>query len=115
VVERLQRLIRLDSLADRICGFIDATRVGYGSSKLVPGTALGTTFSERSGDPEIEARLERFVLALNAAALNVLRQTGSPSAANLLSTLAIGSCVRSRIGKACRLDPSDLALLLSAT
>jgi AcrR family transcriptional regulator len=113
VTGRLRHLTRLDSLRDRVRGFIDALRIGHGGSKLVPGVALSTALSDYDGDPEIEARIKRFVYTLNVAAQQMLRQTDSSPASDILSTLAIGSCVRSRFSDPCQLDFLDLAPLLS--
>jgi TetR/AcrR family transcriptional regulator, copper-responsive repressor len=100
-VEVLSRLLPLRDekpSIDRLYVYVEAIAAGYDSTTQTPRIAFGAALADAATDSEVASRLRNFLSTLDSVATDLLGPNTSPSAAILLSTLAIGLCVRSRAG-----------------
>jgi AcrR family transcriptional regulator len=96
VLARLHGLKERPTRDDLIVAYVEAATAGYGSSAEPPGIAFRAALTDANEDPEIDSRLRHFLATLDEVAAEVLGPGAPPSAAKLLSTLAMGLCMRSR-------------------
>ena len=99
--------------SERIREFVTAASTGYASENGVPGITLGAALAEVTSDPEVGRRLRRLIAELDLAAADTLGTEVGSTAATVLSTLAMGLCLRTRTGAAPRIDAPMLTRLLS--
>ena len=100
-VEMISELLQLNEeqpSINRLHAFVEVVTARYDASAQIPGIAFGAALADISGDSEVGTRLRRFLSALDGAAGEILGPDASPLAATLLSTFAIGLCLRSRSG-----------------
>jgi len=98
VIARMRHLKETRSLGERLQGYVKAATAGYDSADKIPGIAFGAALASTTDDPEVGERLRHFQSVLDVVAADILGPNVSPSAAALLSTLAMGLCLRSRSG-----------------
>jgi len=97
VAARLRRL-KAEGPIDLFRAYVEAATTGYAPTDRLPGIAFGAALAGAGDDTEVVSRLRRLLSALDSVAIELLGPTVSPSVAELLSTLAIGLCLRSRSG-----------------
>jgi AcrR family transcriptional regulator len=107
------RSVRGDVPSERIREFVTAASTGYASENGVPGITLGAALAEVTSDPEVGRRLHRLIAELDLAAADTLGTEAGSTAAMVLSTLAMGLCLRKRTGAAPRFDAPALTRLLA--
>jgi TetR/AcrR family transcriptional regulator, copper-responsive repressor len=98
VISKLLQLKEEEPSINRLRAFLEAVTARYDAAAQIPGIAFGAALADTSGDSEVGSRLRRFLSVLDRVAGEILGPDASPLVATLLSTFAIGLCLRSRSG-----------------
>jgi hypothetical protein len=107
MISKLVPLKTEEPSINRLRAFLEAVTARYDAAAQIPGIAFGAALADTSGDSEVGSRLRRFLSALDRIAGEILSPDASPLVATLLSTFAIGLCLRSRSGTQ---PPEELGL-----
>jgi hypothetical protein len=98
VISKLLQSKEEEPSINRLRAFLEAVTARYDAAAQIPGIAFGAALADTSGDSEVGSRLRRFLSVLDRVAGEILGPDASPLVATLLSTFAIGLCLRSRSG-----------------
>ncbi|WP_208603608.1 TetR/AcrR family transcriptional regulator [Rhizobium multihospitium] len=112
LTDRLERAKLVGPVPLRLSAFYQAARSSYvttGTTRAV-GVAFGAALADATDDVDVTHRLQQFHSAIEAAAFDILGPNVSSVMGQMLSALAIGACVKARVG-ADSFEEADIAML----